>query len=127
MGECKPFYVEVADMQAGYEYTVPVFKAAQYKVTIQDLNNGATMKEACEVFMQDSEVINVNIVEKSPVNWKVPIGDVNYGLCNLPINLVNVLGPNPANGIFHITKQNPGAAASPTIQRTWTESLHPAK
>ena len=116
-----PFYVEAVDMNKGYEYTIPAFKAAQYKVTIKDLNNGVTMDDACPVFMMDSEILNVNIVEKSTVNWKVPIGDVNYGHCNLPINLVSVLGPTPSNGIFHITKQNPGAPASPTVQRNWTE------
>lgn len=116
-----PFYVDAREARAGHEYTIPVFKAAEYKVSIKDMNNGVDMKDACAVFMESAELIKVKIVERSTVTWKMPIGDIEYGYCNLPINLVSVLGPTPANGIFHITKQNPGANPSPTIKRGWSE------
>lgn len=116
-----PYYIEAADAHAGYTYTIPVTAAARFKVTVRDLNGGDGFSGDCEVYMDAAhEIIDVKIVPKSNVNWGMPIGDTQYGECQMPVNLTSVLNPTPGGGIYHITKLQPGTVD--TEEKTFTRA-----
>lgn len=115
-----PFYIEAAEAHAGYVYNIPVVNPARFMVTVRDLNGGDGIDGACEVFIDSgTEIIDVNIVPKSNVNWGMPVGRTDYGECELPINLNTILNPSVANGIYHITKLQPGGSEDITFDRNW--------
>lgn len=115
-----PYYIDAAEAHSGYEYNIPVYNAAQFKVTVRDLNGGGAEEDICDAFVGADQLIKVKVEEGSQVKWGMPIGETVYGECQLPVNLKTVLNPTPQNGIFHIKRLLPGNLPAEEFDRDWT-------
>jgi hypothetical protein len=106
-----PFYIESAAAAAGYEYALPILKAGEFKVTVQDFyDENSTGERFCPVIVADDQTVLVRLVAHSAVTWRPGSITRLYGECQLPLDLVTVLNPTPADGVFHIAKRIPGEA-----------------
>ncbi len=106
-----PFYIESAAAVAGYEYALPILKEGEFKITVNDFyDDNSTGERFCPVIVSDDQTVLVRLVAHSIVAWHPGSITRRFGECELPIDLVTVLNPSPANGVFHITKRIPGEA-----------------
>lgn len=116
-----PFYISAEQAVGGYKFQVPIYEETDLTITVVDLNGAQNPADTCPVFVGAEQTIHVSTIGNVKVDWgRVDPNDLFRGVCELPINLKDILNPTPAEGKFIITKELPDSKDT-VFTRQWYE------